>query len=135
MQDFIERERLLTTRLLTQGYQRAKLVSTLKKFYERHHNLVNPYNVAFSRLTSDIFAIAKPLTDLLNKANSTDTAAEIFFYLHLLVSNGFVSSQIYYKHDDFDLTLLISHFSCPLYTFLNLFGLQECLVIWLTSML
>ena len=39
-QDFFERGRLLTIRLLTQRHQRTKLVSALKKFYGRHHDLV-----------------------------------------------------------------------------------------------
>ena len=58
-QDFIERERLLTTRLLSQGYQRTVLVSTLKKFI-RHHDLVDPEKMAVSRLVSDGFATTKP---------------------------------------------------------------------------
>ena len=47
---------MLTTKLLSQGYQKTKLVATLQKFYERHHDLVNPYNVAVSRIVSDVFA-------------------------------------------------------------------------------
>ena len=35
---------------------KKKLVATLKKFYGRHHDLVNPYNVAVSRIVSDVFA-------------------------------------------------------------------------------
>ena len=32
-QDFMERGKVLTTKLLSQGYQKTKLVATLKKFY------------------------------------------------------------------------------------------------------
>ena len=75
----------------------------------------------------------------LNKANSSDTEAP-FLHLHLSISNGFVSSKIYDKRDDFD--IVIFHFwmvtfpFLPLtgFTFLNLFGLLECLVMWLISM-
>ena len=42
------------------GYQKTKLVATLKKFYGRHHDLVNPYNVAVSRIVSDVFASDAP---------------------------------------------------------------------------
>ena len=42
------------------GYQKIKLVATLKKFYGRHHDLVNPYNVAVSRIVSDVFATDAP---------------------------------------------------------------------------
>ena len=37
-----------------------RLASTLKKFYGRHHDLVCPYNVADSRIISDVFATDKP---------------------------------------------------------------------------
>ena len=49
-QYFMERGKVLTTKLLSQGYQKTKLVATFKKFYGRHHDLVNPYNVAVSRI-------------------------------------------------------------------------------------
>ena len=59
-QDIMERGKVLTTKLLSQGYQKTKLVATLKKFYGRHHDLVNPYNVAVSRIVSDVFASDAP---------------------------------------------------------------------------
>ena len=40
----------------------------------------------------------------LNKANTSDTEAP-FLDLHLSISNGFVSSKIYDKRDDFDFAL------------------------------
>ena len=52
-QDFVDRGKLLTTRLLTQGY-RKPVLSTLRKFYGRHHDLVEPYKVAVSRLICDL---------------------------------------------------------------------------------
>ena len=77
----------------------------------------------------------------LNKANTSDTEAP-FLDLHLSISNGFVSSKIYDKHDDFDFDIVNFPFLdgdipvLPLmgFTFLNLFGLLECLVMWLISM-
>ena len=42
---------------------------------------------------------------LLNKANITDTEAP-FLDLHLSVANGFVSSKIYDKRDDFDFDIV-----------------------------
>ena len=41
----------------------------------------------------------------LNKANTSDTEAP-FLDLHLSISNGFVSSKIYDKRDDFDFDIL-----------------------------
>ena len=51
---------MLTTRLLARGIKKTKLVATLKKFYGRHHDLANPYNVAVSRIVSDVFASEAP---------------------------------------------------------------------------
>ena len=41
----------------------------------------------------------------LNKANTSDTEAP-FLDLHLSISNGFVSSKIYDKCDDFDFEIV-----------------------------
>ena len=60
------RGKMLTTQLLSQGYQKTKLVAILKKFYGRHHDLVNLYNVAVSRIVSDVFASDVPSVDFPN---------------------------------------------------------------------
>ena len=63
----------------------------------------------------------------LNKANASDTEAPSFD-LHLSISNGFVSSNIYISKFPFlDVTFPV----LPLteFTFLNLFDLLECLVL------
>ena len=52
-QDLLERGKVLTTKLLSQGYQKTKLVATLKKFCGRRRDLVNTYNVAVSKIVSD----------------------------------------------------------------------------------
>ena len=39
----------------------------------------------------------------LNRDNTSDTEAPFFFYLHLSISNGFVSSKIYDNDFDFDI--------------------------------
>ena len=49
-QDFMERGKVLTTKLLSQGYKKNKLVAILKKFCGRHHDLVNPYSRQFPEL-------------------------------------------------------------------------------------
>ena len=41
----------------------------------------------------------------MNKANTSDTDAP-FLDLHLSISNGFVSSKIYGKRDDFDFDIV-----------------------------
>ena len=75
----------------------------------------------------------------LSKAYSSDTEA-LCLDLHLLISNDFILSKIYDKRDDFDFDIvnfpvLDGDVLVPLLmvlTFLNLFGLQGCLVVWLT---
>ena len=56
----MEHGKVLTTKLLSQGYRKTKLVATLKEFYERHHDLVDPYNVAVSRIVSVVLASDVP---------------------------------------------------------------------------
>ena len=52
-----------------------------------------------------IFEQIYPSKLQLNKANSSDTEAQ-FLDLHLTITNGFVSSEIYDKRDDFDFDIL-----------------------------
>ena len=56
-EDFVDRGKLLTTKLLSRGYRRTKLVSTLLKFYGIHHDLVDPYSVAASNFVTDLMPI------------------------------------------------------------------------------
>ena len=78
----------------------------------------------------------------LNKANASDTEA-LFLDLHLSISNWLVSSKIYDKRDDFVFDIVNLPFfwigtfpvlPLTVCTFLNLFDLLECLVMWLTLM-
>ena len=61
-------------------------------------NIDNPY---FERMVGRIY----PPELQLNKANASDTEAP-FLDLHLSISNGFVSSKIYDKPDDFDFDIV-----------------------------
>ena len=71
----------------------------------------------------------------LNKANSRDTEAP-FLDLHLTISDGFVSSKIYDKRDDFDFDIINFPFLGGVqlmgFIYLSLFGLLECLGMSLT---
>ena len=58
----------------------------------------DPY---FEGMVSQIY----PSELQLNKANTSDTEAP-FLNLHLSISNGFVSSKIYDKRDDFDFDIV-----------------------------
>ena len=61
-------------------------------------NIDNPY---FEGMSNQIY----PPELKLNKANTSDTEAP-FLNLHLSISNGFVSSKIYDKHDDIDFDIV-----------------------------
>ena len=61
-------------------------------------NIDNPY---FEGMVNQIY----PPELQLNKANTTDTEAP-FWDLHLSIANGFVSSKIYDKRDDFDFDIV-----------------------------
>ena len=58
----------------------------------------NPY---FEGMVNQIY----PPELQLNKANTPDTEAP-FLELHLSISNGFISSKIYDKRDDFDFDIV-----------------------------
>jgi hypothetical protein len=47
-QDFLDRGLLLTRKLLNQGFLLVKLKTSLRKFYGRHHELVNRYGISVS---------------------------------------------------------------------------------------
>ena len=54
-EDFLARGKLLTNKLLTQGYVKPKLITVIKKFYGRHHDVVLKYDVSVSKLINDTF--------------------------------------------------------------------------------
>ena len=64
-------------------------------------DLLNIDNLYFEGLVNQIY---HPELQL-NKANTTDTEAP-FLDLHLSIANGFVSSKIYNRRDDFDFDIV-----------------------------
>ena len=77
-----------------------KLMST-SKYLDDLLNIDNPF---FEGMVSQIY----PAELQLNKANTSDTEA-LFFDLHLSILDGFVSSKIYDKRDDFDFDIVNLH--------------------------
>jgi hypothetical protein len=57
-QDFLDRFLQLTRKLLNQGFLLVKLKSSLRKFYGRHHDLVNRYGISVSQMTTDMFHLS-----------------------------------------------------------------------------
>ena len=56
--DFLDRGLLLARKLLNQWFIRVKLKSSLRKFYGRHHDLVNRYGISVSQMTTDMFHLS-----------------------------------------------------------------------------
>ena len=54
--EFLSRARLLSSKLLKQGYTMPRLVSSTKKFFGRYFDLVEKYNISVSRLINSLFA-------------------------------------------------------------------------------
>ena len=52
--DFTTRGKLLTTKLLQQGYVCNRLKSTIKKFYGRHHDILYKYGRSVTSLITDL---------------------------------------------------------------------------------
>ena len=50
-QDFLDKGLLLTRKLLNQGFLLVKLKSSLRKFYGRHHDLIDRYGISVSQMT------------------------------------------------------------------------------------
>ena len=75
-----------------------KAFNSTSRYLDDLLNIENPY---FERMVNQIY----PSELQLNKANISDTEAP-FLDLHLSISNGFVSSKIYDKRDDFDFDIV-----------------------------
>ena len=119
------------------GAKQAEIIEAFKSTSRYLDDLLNIDNLYFEDMVNRIY----PHELQLNKANTSDTEAP-FLDLHLSISNGFVSAKVYDKRDyfDFDLeNIPFLHGDVPVlpltgFIFLNLFGLLECLVMWLISM-
>ena len=111
--------------------KQAEIIEAFKSTSRYLDDLLNIDNPYFEGMVNRIY----PPELQLNKANTSDTEAP-FLDLHLSISNGFISSKIYDKRDDFDFDivnfpfLVVTFPVLPLtgFIFLNLFGLLECLV-------
>jgi hypothetical protein len=57
-QDFLNRGLLLTRKLLNQEFLLVKLKSSLRRFYSRHHDLVDRYRISVSQMTTDMFHLS-----------------------------------------------------------------------------
>ena len=94
-------------------YEISRIHLTVTNYYQA--DVIEAFN-STSRYLDDLLNIDNPYSEgmvnlidpselKLNKANTTDTEAP-FLHLHHSIANGFVSSKIYDKRDDFDLDIV-----------------------------
>ena len=76
--------------------KQAEIIEAFKSASRYLDDLLNIDNPYFEGMVNRIY----PPELQLNKANTSDTEA-LFLDLHLSISNGFVSTKIYDKRDDF----------------------------------
>ena len=81
--------------------KQAEIIEAFKSTSRYLDDLLNIDNHYFEGMVNRIY----PPELQLNKANISDTEAP-FLDLHLSISNGFVSSKIYDKRDDFDFDIV-----------------------------
>ena len=81
--------------------KQAKIFEAFKSTSRYLDDLLNIDNPYFEGMVNRIY----PPELQLNKANTSDTKAPLLD-LHLYISNGFVSSKIYDKRDDFDFDIV-----------------------------
>ena len=81
--------------------KQAEIIEAFKSTSRHLDDLLNIDNPYFEGMVDRIY----PPELHLNKANTSDTEAP-FLDLHLSISNGFVSSKIYDKRDDFDFDMV-----------------------------
>ena len=82
--------------------KQAEIIEAFKSTSRYLNDLLNIGNPYFEGMINRIY----PPELQLNKANTSDTEAPFFLDLHLSISNGFVSSKIYDKRDDFDFDIV-----------------------------
>ena len=81
--------------------KQAEIIEAFKSTSRYLDDLLNIDNPYFEGMVNRIY----PPELQLNKANTSDTEAP-FLDLHLSISNGFFSSKIYDKRDDFDFDIV-----------------------------
>ena len=96
--------------------------NSTSRFLDDLLNIDNPY---FEGMVNQI----NPPELQLNKANISDTEAP-FLDLHLSVANGFVSSKIYDKRDDFDFDIITSNFVLLIVPMRYFCGGSFCFMSW-----
>ena len=126
---FAMKEILMASLSYNTEAENIQIFNSKSRYLDDPLNIANPY---FEDMVERIY----PPDLQLNNANASDTEAP-FLDLLSSISNGFVSSKIYDKRDDFDFDIVniflfwagtFPVLPLTVFTFLNLFDLLEFLV-------
>ena len=82
---------------------KKKLVATLKKFNGRHHDLVNSYNAAVSRIVYDVFANDEPKVDFQNYGHTLLLTFPLFRPMGMVGEACLPSNAYYPRTPDYTL--------------------------------
>ena len=88
------------------AYKNGKIIEAFNSTSRYLDDVLNIYNTYFNGMVNQIY----PSELRLNKANSSDTEGP-FLDLHFIILDGFDSSKIYDKRDDFDFDIINIPFS------------------------
>ena len=105
----------LVADLFVVGFYKRNSLTSLSKDNQADIIIIEAFN-STSRYLDDLLNIDNPYFEgivnriyppelQLNKTNTSDTKAH-FLDLHLSISNGFVSSKVHDKRDDFDFDIV-----------------------------
>ena len=92
---------ILLSSLFCISVKQAEIIEAFKSTSRYLDDLLNVDSPYFKRMVNRIY----PPELQLNKANTADAEAP-YLNLHLSISNGFASSKIYDKRDDFDFDIV-----------------------------
>ena len=84
--DFIARHKLLTGKLIHQGYQYPKLRKTFSQFYRRHYELVSKFKVGLKSLLQQGLLEPEFYGDLVNKLKRMVSRADFLISSEKLLS-------------------------------------------------
>ena len=93
--DFNTRNKVLTAKLLGQGYRYHKLRKAFSKFYRRHSDIVSKYNVGLKTLLLQGLSEPKFYGDLVYKFRKIIGKNDFCFILVLILISMFLRQCIY----------------------------------------
>ena len=105
---FLDRDQLVTQRLIKPGYVSPRLTTSLQKFYGRHHKIARPCKISKSQMTMDLLLLCRCFLSSI----TAKTCYRICLYI-------WVTQRVSYKNQE--LFTLREHMSSPPDLYVHLF--------------